>query len=125
MAANGMNLAGLHGELSNVHVVELSTSADVTRGVKLHADMDLVAMARWALRALRRNPRPNLDYECRFSQVPSWYPPCPGPNDHDPITIGDTDIRMDWEFGYMKDMTGDTSADEVARGVRKRVLGQQ
>jgi len=50
-------------------------------------------MARWALRALRKNPRPNLDHECRFSTVPTWYPPCLGPNDHDPITIGDTDIR--------------------------------
>lgn len=57
--------------------------------------MDFPGMARWALRALKRNPRPNLDYECRFSLWFLKLPPCPGPDDHDPITAGDTENRMD------------------------------
>lgn len=118
-----MKLHGFHGEVSNLRVVEESQPADVSSNVRAGSDMDLVAMARWALYALKHNPRPHLDYECRFSLNLLNYPPCPGPDDHDPITIGDTDNRMDWEFGYMKDMTGDTSADDVARGIRKRVLG--
>ncbi|MDD5704731.1 MAG: hypothetical protein PHR35_02315 [Kiritimatiellae bacterium] len=120
---NNTDLSGFLGDVSNVRLVETRHEADALLNVRPAADMDLVAMARWCQRALRLNPRPKLDYECRFSMVPSWYPPCPGPEDHDPITIGDTDCRMDWEFGYMREMTGDTAADEVGRGVRKRVLG--
>jgi hypothetical protein len=98
-AENNIDLTGFQGEVSDVQVVEPPQAADGLFSVKPNADMDLVAMARWCLRALRKNPRPNLDYECRFSMLPSWYPPCPGPNDHDPITIGDTDNRMDGAFG--------------------------
>ncbi len=116
-------LPGFHGEIRAVRVVEESQPADITPDTPESTDMDLVAMSRWALRALKNNPRPALDYECRFSISLLGYPPWPLPEQHDPITAGDTENRMDWEFGYMKDMCGDASADAVAQGVRQRILG--
>ncbi|MBN2309070.1 MAG: hypothetical protein JXR94_08875 [Candidatus Hydrogenedentes bacterium] len=116
-------LVGFHGELSEVDVVADSQPADVSGGRPDAADMDLVGMARWAMEALKKNPRPGLGYECRFSMRLLAYPPGPGATDHDPITAGDTENRLDWEYGYMKDMCGDASADAVARGVRERIRG--
>jgi hypothetical protein len=110
------SLPGFHGTLSEFRIVDPPDSSDPS-------DIDLVAMSRWALRALKNNPRPNLDYECRFSMNLLRYPPGPGPNDHDPITAGDTENRLDWEFGYMKDMCGDASGDAIAQGVRTRIMG--
>ena len=120
-AARG--LPGFHGKIGNVEVLNDSQPADVSPEGPANADMDLAGMAGWALAALKKNPRPQLDYECRFSMSLLNYPPGPGPHDHDPITAGDTENRMDWEFGYMKEMCGDTSADEIAEGVRKRITG--
>jgi len=86
-------------------------------------DIDLVAMARWGLRALAKNPRPHLDYACRFHMSLLAFPPAPLNDAIDSITDGDTDNRLDWAFGYMREMTGEDFADDVAAGVRRRVLG--
>ncbi len=112
-----------HGEITSVETKADMPEADLTVPVPSQRDIDLVAMARWALEALRRNPRPALGYECRFSISLLAYPPAPGPTDHDTITAGDTENRMDWEFSRMKEMCGDASADEMARGVRQRIMG--
>ncbi|MFH1008809.1 MAG: hypothetical protein V1800_15135 [Candidatus Latescibacterota bacterium] len=118
-----MNLDGFHGQLSDVGEVESPRPDASSLSPHPRSDMDMVAMARWALWALGNNPRPNLGYECRFHINLLNYPPCPGPNDHDPITAGDTENRMDWEFGYMKDMCGDPLGDEMAQGLRRRIMG--
>jgi len=117
------SLPGFHGKIVNVRVIDGSQPADVTPASPAKPDMHLAAMARWAMHALKKNPRPNLNYECRFGMNLLRYPPGPLPDQHDPITAGDTENRLDWEFGYMKDMCGDASADEIARGVRRRILG--
>ena len=119
----GGNPCGFHGQIVDPRFVRDSQPADVSSDAPKVADVDLVAMARWAIRALKNNPRPHLNYECRFSMDLLRWPPCPGPNQHDPITAGDTENRLDWEFGYMKDICGDASADQVARGVRRRIMG--
>ncbi|MCP4644207.1 MAG: hypothetical protein GY851_27440, partial [bacterium] len=75
---------GFHGEVTELGILPSSDPSDVSG----KSDIDLVAMSRWALRALEKNPRPNLDYECRFSMNLLRYPPGPGPDDHDPITAG-------------------------------------
>ena len=117
------HLPGFRGEITDLRVLGNSQPTDVSPEKPDAPDMDLVAMARWGLQALKRNPRPHLDYECRFSMNLLRYPPGPGPDQHDPITAGDTENRMDWEFGYMKDMCADATDDEIAAGVRARILG--
>ncbi len=83
-------------------------------------DLDLVEMAAVAMHYLTHNPRRHLDWECRFSIVPLNLPPAPeGP---DPITLGDTDCRMDWEYLYMREMCGSSEGREVEEGVRRRIL---
>lgn len=116
-------LPGFHGKITDVKIVGDSQPGDLSSNAPATPDMDLVAMARWALHALKKNPRPRMNYECRFSMNLLKCPPCPGPNQHDPITAGDTENRLDWEFGYMKEICGDTSADPIAAGVRKRIMG--
>jgi len=86
-------------------------------------DIDLVAMARWAQRALAKNPRPHLGYACRFLMNLLDYPPCPLEHEIDLIAEGDTDNRLDWAFGYMREMTGEEADGDIAAGVRRRILG--
>lgn len=116
------SLPGIHGQIANVGEVAGSQPVDVAAASPSDVDIQLTTMASRAMEALKKNPRPNLGYECRFSISLLKYPPSPGPNDHDPISLGDTENRLDWEFGYMKDMCGDPSADAVAKGVRTRIL---
>ncbi len=82
---------------------------------------DLVAMADANLNYLLRTPRPHLGHACRFCNYLSFCPPHPGGNDS--IANGDSDCRMDWEYPFMREMTGRTDGLEIDAGVRKRVLG--
>lgn len=83
-------------------------------------ELDLVQMAKAAMHYLIENPRPELDYECRFGidlmREKIW----PEDNEHEVITIGDTDLRMLIEYEYMKEITGSKEAEVAAAGVWKR-----
>jgi hypothetical protein len=57
--------SGLHGVISNVIVLPLGETQPLPAGF-VSPDLDLHAMAAWSLRVLRKNPRPNLDYEPVF-----------------------------------------------------------
>ena len=114
---------GFHHNIYDIKYQNGEPAIDIKSDKGSDKDIDLTAMAQWAFKALKKNPRPHMNYECIFSMSLLKYPPCPGPDDHDPITAGDTENRMDWEFGYLKDMLGDDSGDEVAAGLRKRILG--
>jgi len=90
-------------------------------------DLDLRRMAASALNYLRGNPDPARNYECRFSLGPLGIPaqvPVLAPNNFgfDPIALGDTDCRMDWQYAHMRDMAGEPLPEAVERGVRRRVL---
>jgi hypothetical protein len=78
-------------------------------------------MAAWALRHLIHNLRPALNYEPVFFIRPLHVPPTPA--GHDPIVPGDTDCRMDWEFIFMRDITGSREGIDVEKGLRQRILG--
>jgi hypothetical protein len=78
-------------------------------------------MAAWALRHLIHNSRPALNYEPVFFIRPLHVPPTP--EGHDPIVPGDTDCRMDWEFIFMRDVSGSREGRDVEKGLRKRILG--
>jgi hypothetical protein len=115
-------LPGFHHNIYNVIYLNDNPDIDIKSDKGADKDIDLIGMAKWAFEALKKNPRPNLNYECIFSMSLLKYPPCPGPEEHDPITTGDTENRLDWEFGYLKDMLGDNSGDKIAEGLRKRIM---
>jgi hypothetical protein len=90
-------------------------------------DLELRAMAASALNYLRGNPDPARNYECKFSLGPLGIPahaPLLAPNTYgfDPIALGDTDCRMDWQYPHMREMAGDPQPESVERGVRQRIL---
>ncbi len=97
-------------------------------GTPVPDDLDLREMARLALNYLRGNPDPARGYECKFSLgplgIPSHVPLSPS-NDYgfDPIALGDTDCRMEWQYAHMRAMTGEADAEPVEQAVRRRVLG--
>ena len=113
---------GFHGQTVEMREVAGSQPDDVSLAATNVVDMSLTTMAAQSMNALKKNPRPHLDYECRFGISLLNCPPAPGPDVHDPITFGDTENRLDWEYAYMKQMCGDASADEMAKGVRTRIM---
>lgn len=92
--------------------------------------LNLSHMARLALNYLRGNPDPTRDYECKFTLGPLGIP-ChcpegtgPGPHAYDPISLGDTDCRMYWQYANMRRMAGGEPLPcPVETGVRDRVMG--
>ena len=84
-------------------------------------DIQLREMAAWALNYLIHNPRQHLDYECRFNVFPLHCPPTV--LGHDPVTFGDTDVRMDWEFIYMRDICGRDEGNRCTESVAQAHLG--
>ena len=117
-------LAGqFRGDLSDVRVLAPSSTPQPD-------DFDLAAMARAALNYLRGNPDPKRDYECKFSLGPLGIPyhvPMIGSNrwGFDPVSLGDTDCRMEWQYAHMRQMAGQPQPDAVEAGVRKRVRRYQ
>jgi len=90
------------------------------------ADLSLPAMAASALNYLRGNPDPVRNYECKFSLgplgIPAQVPLLPSNKyGFDPIALGDTDCRMDWQYPHMRAMAGEPQADAVEIGVRRRI----
>lgn len=82
-------------------------------------DLDLKRMAEWALNYLIRTPRQDLGYEPVFQCYPLGCPPVP--EGQDPVVACDTDARMDWEWYYMRDITGSTRGREVEAAFHKRI----
>ena len=109
----------LNGAISDCRVVR--TAAE---GLALDAlpgtGVDLVHMASDAMTYLLKTPRPHLDYACRFANFLGHYPP--GPAGEDLVANGDSDCRMDWEYAYLREMTGRRDGLDVDRGVRRRIL---
>jgi len=111
---------GFQGEISDLRIAvtaKESLAADRPRT----PDLDLVQMAHDAFRYLLMTPRPHLDYACRFANFLAECPP--GRPGEDLVANGDSDCRMDWEYMYLRDMTGRLDSLEVDAGVRRRLLG--
>lgn len=82
-------------------------------------------MAEKSLNFLENNPDPELDYECRFSILPSkipWHSTSIKANEYgyDVIAIADTDLRMQHIWGHMRKMAGVKEASAVEKGVNRR-----
>jgi hypothetical protein len=112
--------SGLHGAISDVKVLPVGDTKPLPPNFA-SPDVDLHAMAAWSLRVLRKDPRPDLDYEPVFFVRPMHVPPAP--DGHDPIVPGDTDARMDWEFPNMREILGLSEPGPAEKGLHARVLG--
>lgn len=94
-------------------------------------DLDLPAMAKSALNYLRGNPDPARNYKCKFHLgplgIPYHLPEIAHPNEYgyDPVSLGDTDCRMDWQYSHMREMAGEPNPEAVELGVRARIKGYQ
>ena len=115
------SVSGVTGELSPIQYRPAATvTVEPLAQSAKSADVDLVAMADKAMNYLTRNPRPSLDFEPVFQIKPLACPPAP--HGHDPIVPGDTDCRMDWEYIFMREMSGSRAGLDIEKGMRARIL---
>ncbi len=111
---------GLTGRISG-----MKTAAPAAQRIKplsehrQTADIDLRRMAQWAMNYLTQTPRRELDYEPVFQCHPLQCPPVP--EQSDPIVSCDTDARMDWEWYYMRDISGSRRGRDIEAGFHKRI----
>ena len=99
---------GLTGKVRDVTVqAPAPTRIPPVSAVERSADMDLQRMAQWAMHYLIRSPRKEFDYEPVFQANLMNCPPFPG--GHDVVVACDTDARMDWEWYYMREISGSTA----------------
>ena len=112
--------SGLPGEISDAAIEPAPELLPLPAGFR-SPDIDLSMMARWFLRHLNKNPRPELNYEPVFFVRPLEVPPAP--QGHDAIVPGDTDARMDWEYRNMREILGLKESGPVENGLHARVLG--
>lgn len=117
---DSLHLSGFRGEIfaDSVQPHGVSNSTD---------EVDMVKMAEQALNYLANNPRPDRDYECRFSfflfNDPILVPLVPSTRDlDDPVTLGDTESRMDYAFIMMREMAGGEKGRAAQEGIRRRIM---
>jgi hypothetical protein len=114
-------IRGLTGSISKVHVaiearqVIAGLSATTSRN-----DIDLKRMAEWAMNYLIWTPRPEFNYEPVFQCHPLKCPPVP--EGHDVVVPCDTDARMNWEWYYMREVSGSQSGRDVEAAFHRRIL---
>src|SRR5262245_40911830 len=112
-------ILGLTGTVSDIKTAVLGREVITTDQPGVSRDLDLKQMAAWALNYLIRTPRQDLGYEPVFQCAPLECPPVP--EGQDPIVACDTDARMDWEWYYMRDITGSARGRDVEAAFHKRV----
>ena len=114
-------IKGLTGRVNDIRVtVEASqVIADLSAAIPNH-DTDLQRMAAWAMNYLIRTPNKDLDYEPVFQCHPLKCPPAPA--SRDVVVPCDTDARMNWEWYYMRAVSGSTAGKDVEAGFHRRML---
>jgi hypothetical protein len=122
LLSGSTKIMGITGTISDVHI-----EADVPKKIEplnssiSQNDIDLKRMAEWSLCYLIETPRKHLNYDPVFQCFTFKCPPAP--EGTDPIVPCDTDARMDWEWYYMRDVTGSTEGKDVEQAFHKRMLG--
>ncbi len=113
-------ILGLTGQVDKVETaVPAAEQISLVANDLPTADIDLKRMAEWALNYLTETPRKALGYEPVFQCHPLQCPPVPA--GQDPVVACDTDARMDWEWYYMRDITGSTKGAEVETAFHNRM----
>ncbi len=112
---------GLTGRVSDVRVaVEAPKVIAPLPEIFLERDTDLKRMADWAMNYLIRTPNKDFDYEPVFQCHPLRCPPAP--KGRDVVVPCDTDARMNWEWYYMRDVSGSTEGEDIEKGFHHRML---
>ena len=115
-------VAGLTGTVRDIRVaVEAPLHVEALSDEVPQSDIDLKRMAEWAMNYLIRTPRPELNYEPVFQCHPLKCPPVPA--GQDVVVPCDTDARMNWEWYYMREISGLTAGRDVEKAFHKRMLG--
>jgi hypothetical protein len=115
-----LKILGLNGEISDAKVaVPAANAVTPLANTTPPADLDLKRMAEWALHYLIHSPRPEYNYEPTFQCYPLRCPPIP--DRHDVVVPCDTDARMDWEWYFMRDITGSTAGKDVEAAFHARM----
>ncbi len=114
-------ITGLTGQVTNVRVIVAApqTIAPLSADVPVH-DVDLQRMAAWAMNYLIRTPNKDWNYEPVFQCHPLRCPPVP--QIRDVVVPCDTDARMNWEWYYMRDVSGSSAGKDIEAGFHKRML---
>jgi hypothetical protein len=120
MNDNLPQVKGLTGQVSDVRtsVAALTKIAPLSASHP-PADIDLGRMAQWAMNYLINTPRKQLGYEPVFQCHPLRCPPVP--EGQDPVVSCDTDARMDWEWYYMREVSGSEEGKDVESAFHKRM----
>ena len=114
------SITGLTGQISNVRVsTPAALQIEPLRESQRPADIDLKRMAQWAMNYLINTPRKELNYEPLFQCHPLRCPPIP--THADPVVSCDTDARMDWEWYFMREISGSQAGLEVEAAFHRRM----
>lgn len=113
-------ILGITGVVSDLHVaVEPPGTVAALGSNRPDGDISLKRMAEWAMNYLARTPRPNLEWEPVFQCHPLKCPPVP--EGHDVVVPCDTDARMEWEWYFMRDISGSPRARSVEAHFHRRM----
>jgi hypothetical protein len=113
-------ILGLTGRTTEVKLaIAAAEKVVLLSAAQTPTDIDLTRMAEWALNYLTETPRKDLGYEPVFQCHPLQCPPVP--EGQDPVVACDTDARMDWEWYYMRDITGSKKGAEVEAAFHQRI----
>ncbi|NLC67225.1 MAG: hypothetical protein GX754_00235 [Clostridiaceae bacterium] len=115
-------ILGLTGKVSDIKIAV--TAADKIRNLaelEPPEDINLKRMAEWALNYLIETPRKHLNYEPVFQCHPLKCPPVPATKDV--VVPCDTDARMEWEWYYMREITGSKRGQDVEEAFHRRMRG--
>lgn len=116
-------LFGWRGELSELNWLNPNSTMPL-----LDDTCDLQQMAAAAWNYLDGNPDPKRAYECKFHLgplgIPLQLPEIVPPNQYgfDPVSLGDTDVRMLIQYPKIRSLLGITEISEVENGVYCRVI---
>ncbi|HEX8521140.1 MAG TPA: hypothetical protein VF669_02715 [Tepidisphaeraceae bacterium] len=117
--AQPIQIEGLSGQVTAVKI-EIPATRFSRRGeLPESEDIDLKRMAGWAMNYLARTPRPDRNFEPVFQCHPRQCPPVPA--GADPVVACDTDARMDWEWYYMREVSGSDGARDIEQAFHKRI----
>lgn len=117
-----IEIKGITGRISEVHVAVKASAeiAPLSSGTPTN-DIDLKRMAQWAMNYLIQTPRKELNYEPVFQCHLYGCPPIPP--GHDPVVPCDTDARINWEWYYMREVSGSSAGKETEAAFHRRLLG--